>query len=67
MRAMHNGENFIESRARALSGRACASVFNLTTGQYRNSPPTKPHSASQIYAVSLLTCEFTAVFCVHKV
>jgi hypothetical protein len=37
MRAMPNGENLMESGARALSGRASTSVFNLTTGQYRNS------------------------------
>ena len=69
MRAMPNGENFMESGARALSGRACTSVFNLTTGQYRNDPSTstKPHPASQVYAVSLLTCAFPAAFLVHKV
>ena len=40
MRAMPNGENLMESGARALSGRASTSVFNLTTGQYRNNIPS---------------------------
>ena len=62
LRAMHNGGKFIESRARALSGRTVP-VFRIS--QLDNidmARLTKPCSASQIYAVSLLSCKFSSGF-----